>query len=340
MLSKLKISFVTIFALSVFINSCHEQTKTEVNNDSLNVKKDTLVTKKADTANLPFFSGVNAKNYVKGLCEFGPRNPNSVGAKKALEYIKKEVSKYADAVNEQKFEYDGYDEKLKLTNLIATFNPAASKRILVCCHWDSRPRAEEDKNTSLQNKPILGANDGGSGVGVMLELARILKEQKPNIGVDLVFFDGEDYGKEGDLENYFLGARYFSKNLPTGYKPSFGVLLDLVGDKNSFFEMEANSMKYAPSVMAVLWNGAQDLGLTRFKHKLGNGISDDHLPLNEVANIPTIDIIDIEMVGNNSADPSRQYWHTHEDTLEKIGEESLSDVGRVLVYTIYRLVNN
>ncbi|MBL0333421.1 MAG: M28 family peptidase [Chlorobi bacterium] len=339
MTNKQKIFKVVVLLLIVLLNACHEvgnnQTDKKTDSTSSNL---TLKNEQIDKSGLPSFIGKNAWDICNDFCKIGPRNPNSTGSKKGLKFILDFLKPLSTNVKEQNFIHDGYNgEKVNLTNVIATFNPDASKRILLCTHWDSRPRAEEDSDSTLHNLPILGANDGGSGTAVLLELAKILKENPPKFGVDLVSFDGEDYGKEGDLESYFLGARYFSKNLPIGYKPSFGILLDIVGDHNAIFEKEGFSMEKAPDVVNVIWNGANDLGLTQFKNILGGGISDDHYPLNDVANIPTIDIIDIEMVGNRSNDPNRRYWHTHQDTMDKISESSLGNVGKLMVYTIYKL---
>lgn len=295
--------------------------------------------KKIDTAGLPAFSGRNAYDYVAKQVAFGPRNPNSPGAKKALAFFVEELKKYADNVQTQEFTHEGYNgEKLNLTNVIASFNPNAGTRVLLCAHWDTRPRAEHDPDSKKHSEPILGANDGGSGVGVLLELARIFKENPPPIGVDIVLFDGEDYGDSrlDQTKQYFLGARYFSSNLPPDYKPAFGILLDLVGDIDAEFAQEANSLRYAAGVVNLVWKSAAEIGARRFAHRPGEAIQDDHLMLNEIAGIPTIDIIDIPLVGGDPNSPRRQYWHTHKDNMSNIGGETLEEVGRVLVYTLYR----
>jgi Zn-dependent M28 family amino/carboxypeptidase len=291
-----------------------------------------------DTVGLPRFDGANALKQAAAQVAFGPRNPNSEGAAKTRDYLVAEMSKYADAVSQQTFTQSGYgDEQLHLTNIIASFNKNARQRIMICAHWDTRPRADQDPDTSKRSQPILGANDAASGVGVLLELARVMKQQPPGIGVDLVLFDGEDYGAESDLANYFLGSRYFAKNLPAGFQPAFAVLLDMVGDQNASFPKEAYSVQYAPTVVDILWNGARALSLPNFSQVAGPGIQDDHLPLNE-AGIKTIDIIDANLVGNNTNDPRREYWHTTQDTMDKVSAGTLASVGRLLVLTIYKLV--
>lgn len=292
-----------------------------------------------DTAGLPTFSGESAYNFVDAQVAIGPRNPNSPGAAKAIEYYQTELSKYTESVSLQKFEHTGYEgEKLNLTNVIASFNPDAGTRILLCAHWDSRPRADHD--TKDQDKPILAANDGASGVGVLMEMARIMHDNPPPIGVDIVLFDGEDYGDThiDDVEQYFLGARYFSANLPEGYHPYFGILLDMVGDHNAEFRKEGYSMTYAPEFVNALWAAARKMGLSTFSVRRGDPIQDDHLILNKEGKIPTLDIIDGDLVGHKSPDPRRKYWHTHNDTMENISSTTLEQVGRLLVYTVYKWV--
>jgi Zn-dependent M28 family amino/carboxypeptidase len=202
---------------------------------------------------------------------------------------------------------------------------------LLCAHWDTRPRAEQDPDKSKRNKPILGANDGASGVAVLLELASLLRTKAPPIGIDIALFDGEDYGAEGDHANYLLGSRYFAKNRPSSYLPRFGVLLDMVGDKNLELPKEGFSVRYAPGVVNLVWSTARELGISQFVDAAGEDIIDDHLPLNE-AGIPTIDLIDF-----NYPDPTNRFWHTHQDIPENCSPESLEAVGAVLVHVLYGL---
>jgi hypothetical protein len=290
---------------------------------------------------MPSFSGKNAYDHVARQVSFGTREPNSAGARKAVDYFVEYLSQYADSVTLQKFTRTGYENQdLHLTNVIASFNENAPTRILLCAHWDTRPRADMDADPSRQDEPILGANDGGSGVGVLLELARILGTNPPSVGVDIVLFDGEDYGNSDidDLYHYFLGAEYFAENLPKGYRPAFGILLDMVGDPDAVFEREQKSEVFAPQVLNLVWNAAQHLEIDRFKNRIGREISDDHVRLNEIAHIPTIDIIDADLVGHDPNDPRRQYWHTHKDTMDNISADALGDVGTVLTYLVYKVI--
>lgn len=278
---------------------------------------------------IPTFNGASAFNRLLKQVAFGPRNPNSPGHNACRDYLAQTLRQSADDVRLQTFSAQGYKETLALTNIIATFNAQASTRILLCAHWDTRPRAEQDTNKARRNEPILGANDGASGVAVLLELASLLKKQPPSIGVDIVLFDGEDYGLEGDLSKYFLGSRYFAQNKSSDYLPRYGILLDMVGDTFLELPKEQHSLRYAPDIVNLVWSKAKELGYMQFVDDLGEEVNDDHLQLNEVG-IKTIDIIDF-----NYPDPTNRYWHTHQDTPEHCSPQSLEAVGTVLTHVVY-----
>jgi Zn-dependent M28 family amino/carboxypeptidase len=240
------------------------------------------------------------------------------------------LTSYGDEIHLQPFTLSGYgDEQLNLTNVIASFNPGSTARVLLCAHWDTRPRAEQDEDKSRRNEPILGANDAASGVAVLLEIASLLKQHPPPIGIDIVLFDGEDYGREGDMAKYLLGSRNFAKNKPADYVPRFGILLDMVGDAFLEIPKEETSVKFAPDIVELVWQKAKQLGYTQFVDEVGEAITDDHLPLNEVG-IKTIDLIDF-----NYPDQTHRYWHTHQDTPDKCSAESLEAVGTVITHIIY-----
>ena len=260
--------------------------------------------------------------------KFGPRNPRSPGHSACTDYLTAEMKKYADEVRLQEFDHTGYGgERLHLTNIIASFTAGGRGRILFCAHWDTRPRADNDEDKSRRNQPILGANDGASGVAVLLELASLFKQSRPPVAVDLVLFDGEDYGKEGDVDSYLLGARYFASHQSPDYR--FGVLLDMVGDKFLEIPKEQNSVRFAPDVMETIWNTARALGYPQFIDEPGEMMTDDHLPLNE-AGIRTVDLIDF-----NYPDPTNRFWHSHLDTPENCSAESLEAVGTVLTHVVF-----
>lgn len=282
---------------------------------------------------VPVFSGERAFSYLLKQTSFGPRNPNSAGHAACRNYLAATLRSFADEVRLQEFTAGGYDgEVLRLTNIIASFRPEIPQRILLCAHWDTRPRADRDEDPTRRDEPILGANDAGSGVAVLLELASLLKATPPPVGVDIVLFDGEDYGKEGDTGRYLLGSRYFARTKDPGYVPQFGILLDMVGDANLELPRELNSVQYAPDIVSLVWSTARELGVTQFIDAHGEEILDDHVPLNE-AGIKTIDIIDFAY-----PDATHRYWHTHQDIPEHCSAGSLEAVGTVVTHVIYRRV--
>ena len=279
---------------------------------------------------VPSFSGTRAYEYLLQQTSLGPRNPNSKGHSECLALLSGELRRLADTVELQPFTHRGYDgENLRLTNIIASFRPGAESRILLCAHWDTRPRAEYDEDRSKRSKPILGANDGASGTAILLEIASLLHTEQAPIGVDLVLFDGEDYGLEGDTQNYLLGSRYFAAHKSPTYQPRFGILLDMVGDTYLEIPKEGHSVRYAPDILDLVWDKARQLGYPQFLDGVGEEVIDDHLPLNE-AGIKTIDIIDFDY-----PDQSNRYWHTHQDIPEHCSPESLEAVGDVVTHLVY-----
>lgn len=275
----------------------------------------------------PFFDGSQAFEYLTAQTDFGPRNPGSEGAAKCLSYLHDELSKYADRIIKQPFTFtdENTDSTYNMTNIIASFNlsPANGKRILLMAHWDTRPRADKDPDPEKRGTPIIGANDGASGVAVLLQAARMFKENPPPVGVDILLLDGEDYGESGNLDYYCLGAKHFVNNIG-GYKPVYAILLDMVGDKDLRFPMEGNSLQYARSVTERIWNVADEFGLSAFVKEPGATIYDDHVVFNR-AGIPAVDIIDFDY----------PYWHTVSDTPDKCSAESLAQAGAIIIAMIY-----
>lgn len=282
------------------------------------------------TVPLPQFDGNSAYTFLVKQTSFGPRNPNSNGHEDCLAYLQQQFSLYADSVDLQKFNIPGYNGSvLHLTNIIASFNLKAKTRVLLSAHWDTRPRADNEPGGPV-DKPILGANDGASGVAVLLEMARDFKRNPPPEGVDIILWDGEDYGKEGDLDYYFLGSKYWAATKQFSYYPAFAINLDMVGDKELTLPKEGNSVQYASDIVNLVWNTAAEIGVSQFVDRIGDMISDDHLSLDNVG-IKAIDIIDFAY-----PDQSNRYWHTLQDTPDKCSAESLSAVGRVLLQVLYR----
>jgi len=276
------------------------------------------------------FDGNKAFSYLKAQCDFGPRPPNTETHRKCGDYLVNSLKPLADAVSEQNFECQVDQRTLNLRNIIAHFHPEMKEYILLCAHWDTRPVADEEVDKTKAAKPILGANDGASGVAVLLELARILHETPPKIGVMMVFFDGEDYGATPNL--MFMGSKHFAKklgDLKRAYgkpiKPRYGILLDMVGDRNLQIYRERFSDGKAPEIVDKVWKAAADLGYGDvFKNTNKYYVSDDHTPL-LAAGIKCIDVIDFDY----------PYWHTLDDTVDKCSPQSLQIVGDVIAKVIY-----
>ena len=290
----------------------------------------------------PAFIADSAMAYCQAQCDFGPRTMNSKAHDLCEEWIINKFKGFGLEVETQKADLTGWDgTKLHSTNIIARFNPQAERRILICAHWDSRPWADNDPDSTNWHKPVLAANDGASGVGVMLEVARLLQNDTTlAIGVDLVCFDAEDYGtpqwaeKNEDSENtWALGAQYWAKNLPENYKPQFGILLDMVGGQGAKIYQEQNSIRYAASIVDKVWSAARHAGFSSvFANEVGGGVTDDHIPVNE-AGIPTVDIIPFYPdCRQSSFGPT---WHTINDDMEHLDINTLKAVGQTLIQVIY-----
>ena len=297
--------------------------KTEVRNTT------NLSTSTARQANAAF----DAKRAFAALekqCEFGPRPPGSAAHRETQNYLFTELQKYANSTELQPHVYKAKNATLHLNNILAEFGarspPVTGKgqsreTILLAAHWDTRPFADHDPKPENRDKPILGANDGASGVAVLLEIARVLKEHPPPRRVVIVLFDGEDYGRTTD--DMFIGSRFFAKNLGK-WKPDYGILLDMVGDKDLTLPIERYSWTANREFAEAVWNRASTLGLGPFQQRLGRAIMDDHVPLIKVG-IPMVDIIDFDY----------PYWHTIEDTVDKCSPKSLEVVATLVISIIY-----
>jgi len=275
---------------------------------------------------IPAFNSENAYNYLKKQCDFGPRVPGSSGHQQCKDYLMRTLQWYADQVSPQVFMFSFGNPKqtFSATNIIAKFQPGKSERILLCAHWDTRPWADRDPDPNNVKKPVLGANDGASGVAVLLEMARLLNSQKPNIGVDIVFFDAEDAGNYGDDRSWAKGSEAFAREFRSKYFPRFGILLDMIGDADLSIYKEQFSAQYAAPIVNLVWNKAAQMGLNEFVPAIKYSVFDDHIPLLE-AGIPCIDLIDFDY----------PYWHTVEDTPDKCSASSLGKVGQLLTNIIY-----
>ena len=282
-------------------------------------------------SNVPRFDEDHAFSYLVAQCDFGPRNPGSDGYYACLDYLITELDQSANEIILQDFSYQEqrYNKRYNLENIIARYNPDSEFQTVISAHWDTRPWADQEDLRQDRDQPIIGANDGASGVAILLELAKIMGENPPPIGVNLVFFDGEDLGVPGENETYCQGSRFFAKNLPIP-RPDEAINLDMVGDKQLVLPIERYSLEYHPKLVRHLWDRAKDMGLDAFIGRVDYAIYDDHIPLNEIAGIPSIDIIDFKYPNSYA-----NFWHTLNDIPENCSEESLGQVGALMVDYIY-----
>lgn len=279
------------------------------------------------------FSADSAYMYVSRQVEFGPRVPNTQAHRQAGEWLASKLESYGAKVISQTPTLTAFDgTKLQTRNIFGQFNPEASERILLLAHWDCRPWADQDPDPAKRKMPVDGANDGASGVGVLLEIARQLAEQAPSKGVDILFTDAEDWGTDGNEESWAMGTRYFAENPPvSGYAPREAILLDMVGGENPRFPKEYFSEKSAPGLNGALWSIASEKGYaSMFPERVESAVTDDHIQLIE-AGIPTVDIIEYHpQSGFNSR------WHTTSDNMEGISKETLGAVGHILMTYLRR----
>lgn len=290
----------------------------------------------------PEFNADSAFAYVKAQCDFGPRTPNSQAHNLCGNWLVNKFKEFGATVYEQTDKVRAWDgSMLDLRNIIASYNPETRKRVIICAHWDSRPWADNDPDEKNHHTPIDGADDGASGVGVMIEIARQLQMKSTEIGIDLICFDLEDYGTpqwyEGkhDENSWCLGSQYWSHQPHVeGYNARFGILLDMVGNANARFYKEYFSQRMAGNVVSKVWKKAHNSGYgVYFPKEDGGAITDDHIPVNQIARIPCIDII--PEYENCEASSFGPIWHTINDNISNIDKNTLKAVGQVLMEVIY-----
>jgi hypothetical protein len=327
-----------ILISSFFVSACGKneadrQTVSEINEQ----EERTLAVE------VPEFNADSAYFFIEKQVSFGPRVPNTRGHRACAEYLVKTLERFTDHVSVQTANVQAFDgTRLNIKNIKASINPEKERKILLCAHWDTRPFADFDPDPDRREEPIPGANDGASGVGVILEIARILAENEPNIGIEIILFDAEDYGAPHFHDDYHhtskdswaLGAQYWAKNHDkTEYFADYGILLDMVGARNSVFLQEGYSMRFAPSIVNKVWETAASIGYSNyFQFRRTSRITDDHYYVNKYAEIPTINIID--------HDERREmgfgdYWHTHKDDMDIIDKSTLKAVGQTVLTVIF-----
>ena len=289
---------------------------------------------------LPVFSSDTAYYHIQKQVDFGFRIPNTDAHKACADYLANTLRAYGATVVEQRAQLRAFDgTMLDAVNIIGSYNLEAKARVLLFAHWDTRPWSDHDPVEANRKTPVTGANDGASGVGVLLEVARQLQLKAPTVGVDIIFFDAEDYGAPetftGNSEDsWCLGSQYWARNPhKNGYKADYGILLDMVGAPGATFYKEQISMHYAAHIVKKVWDKAQTLGFSQYfiNEELG-AITDDHLYINRIAGIPSIDIIQYDKYSSKGFG---HYWHTINDTMENIDKSTLHAVGTTVMHVVY-----
>jgi len=324
-----KLPGIFIFAFVIFGLGC-----TAPNAENASDQKQPSATTAPKNA-VPSFNADTAYQYIAAQVAFGPRVPGTEAQWNCAAWMQQKLQQTCDTVYRQETTVtSGNQKKLRCINLIGSINPKATTRILLLAHWDSRPWADQENPPSDQ--PIDGADDGASGVAVLLELSKVIKDHPlDKIGIDILFTDVEDYGKSewGD-NSYALGTQYWAKNphIPD-YHADAGILLDMVGARNARFPMEGYSQQHADQVLKQVWSAAGKAGYASyFVYENGGSITDDHVPVNEIRHIPTIDIINLPA---GSPTGFGSHWHTRNDNLNIISKSTLKAVGQTLLQYLY-----
>ncbi len=327
--------YMYVWMLVVFLMACNsnENKQPDAGHDS----------KALSTVKAPVFNADSAFYFVKQQVDFGPRVPNTPAHVNCGDWLISKMKAFADTVLVQSYKVRAFDGNvLNSRNIIASFRPDLGNRILLCAHWDTRPFA--DRDDERKEEAIDGANDGASAVGVLLEVARQLEAAAPGLGVDIIFFDAEDYGQPDNSkfppmeDSYCLGSQYWAKNQHVpGYQARYGILLDMVGASYAKFTREGTSQQYAGDIVDKVWKIAAASGFSQyFIEENTKGIIDDHYYINRLAGIKCIDIIHYEF-----SSPSNfwTHWHTHEDTIDKIDKKTLHAVGQTLLEVLFREIS-
>jgi glutaminyl-peptide cyclotransferase len=331
-MQKIRVGILAL-VLTIIFNACKfgNDNTSDVNVTDTSIKKGAT------------FNADSAYTFIEKQVSFGPRVPGTAASKNCAAWLKLMLQQYCDSVYEQNamVTMPRTNKQIPCINLIGEINPKAASRVLYLCHWDSRPYADNDSNKANHTKAIDAADDGASGVGVLLELARAIKmsKEKPDIGVDILFVDVEDMGKsnleaEGQPSTYCLGSRYWASNPHRyGYRANFGICLDMVGAKAATFKLEGYSKMYAPDFQSKVWALASQLGHSNYflNVDMNGGITDDHVEINTIARIPTIDVI------NTKDGPSTfdKHWHTLNDKINIIDKSTLKAVGETMMAVAY-----
>ena len=319
----------------LFLSCCGQKSVTK-SDDTVTTKVN--ATSNAGLTKTPVFDADSAYTYIARQVDFGPRVPNTQAHKACADFLTSELARHGAKLYVQEAKLTAYNgEKLNAMNIIGSFDPDKTRRVLLFAHWDSRPYSDMDADRANHYKPIDGADDGGSGVGVLLEIARQIGMKRPDTGVDIIFFDAEDYGVPTFINDYqdrswCLGSQFWAKNphIPN-YKAEYGILLDMVGAKDAAFYKEYESVRFASRYVEKVWQTARALGYGKFFiNANGNGVIDDHKYVIEGRRIPCLNIINYDPdIGFGS------HWHTQNDTMDNISKETLKAVGQTLLEILY-----
>lgn len=323
---------ISIFSI-VCVWACNSRSTINNTESQVSVKKEVKI---------PVFDADSAYRYVAQQVDFGNRVPNTPAHLRTAQWLASELERHGADVTVQEALVTAYDgTTLNAKNIIGSFYPEQKERVMLFAHWDTRPYADEDPDVSNHRMPIDGANDGASGVGVLLEIARQIGLQKPDIGVDIFFFDAEDYGIPSfytgvDVkDSWALGAQYWTRrpHIP-GYRPRYGILLDMVGGRNATFGRESYSEQFAEPVLKKVWQTAWELGYGNYFVDTRSGyITDDHVYVNTIARIPSINILDYNPQNRKGFNDQ---WHTLDDNMEHIDRATLKAVGQTVLTVVYR----
>ncbi|MCI0639445.1 MAG: M28 family peptidase [Gemmataceae bacterium] len=280
---------------------------------------------------VPPFDGKRAMKYLEAVCAIGPRMSATPGMKKQQELLREHFTKFDGEVKSQVFQAKQVTQKnaVEMTNLVISFPPRRDRRVIICCHYDTRPIADQEPDPRKWREPFVSANDGGSGVAFLMELAHHMKELKLQVGLDFVIFDGEEYIFNKDRDKYFFGSEHFAKTWLNNKKdPQYlaAVLLDMIAGKDAKFPAEGYSWAQHPELVREIWEIGRELRLNVFQQRIGGRVLDDHLALQE-AGIPAIDIIDFDY----------PHWHKLSDTPANCAPEPMEQVAKVLCTWMQRL---
>ena len=334
-MNKITYSLIPLFALGMTITvACGNKSKAET-------KPAGTPDSSEQTVSVPTFNADSAYQYIQAQADFGPRVPNTDAHRACGNYLASQLEKFGAKVYSQYADLIAFDNTiLKARNIIGAYNPESRRRVLLCAHWDSRPFADQDADKKKHRTPILGVNDGASGVGILLEIARQLQRQAPAIGIDIIFFDAEDYGTpyfyKGDYKSdtWCLGSQYWGR-VPheDNYNARYGILLDMVGGKNATFYQEGFSVRTAGKQVEKIWDAAHRLGFGSFFPKAdGSEVTDDHVYVYNLRKIPCVDIINYDPGCDTGFG---DFWHTTHDDMDVIDRATLTAVGQTVLEVIY-----